>query len=194
MFMRNLINIGIIIFNKAEELDFVGPYEVFSILNTFDDEKRVDVFTIAEKKELVRCANNLKVMPDYSFKDAPKIDVLLIPGGDGRRKEMYNKTLRDFILKTAETTKYTTSVCTGAFILAEAGLLDGKKATTWKGVLNELDNYEKIEMVKERFVVEGNVITSARVTAGMDMALYLVEVLFGRDARKFVAEEIESKY
>ncbi|MFX1521161.1 MAG: DJ-1/PfpI family protein, partial [Promethearchaeota archaeon] len=73
-------------------------------------------------------------------------------------------------------------------------LLDGKKATTWKGVLNELDNYEKIEMVKERFVVEGNVITSAGVTAGMDMALYLVEVLFGRDARKFVAEEIEYKY
>ncbi len=189
-----MINIGIIIFDGAEELDFVGPYEIFSIMNTLDDQKRINVFTIAEKKELVKCANNLKVMPDFSFEEAPEIDVLLIPGGDGRRKEMHNETLRDFVLKTAKTAKYTTSVCTGVFILAEAGLLDGKKATTWKGVLNELDNYEKIEMVKERFVVEGNVITSAGVTAGMDMALYLVEVLFGSDARKFVAEEIEYKY
>ncbi|MFX1465630.1 MAG: DJ-1/PfpI family protein, partial [Promethearchaeota archaeon] len=95
--------------------------------------------------------------------------------------------------KTAETAKYTTSVCTGAFILAEAGLLDGKKATTWKGVLDELDKYENIEMVKQRFVIEGNVITSAGVTAGMDMSLFLVEALFGSDARKFVAEEIEYK-
>ncbi len=190
-----MINFGILIFNGAEELDFVGPYEVFSILNTYDlKEKRVNVFTIAEKKELVKCANNLKVMPDFSLENTPKIDVLLIPGGDGRRKEMHNEILRDFILKTAETAKYTTSVCTGAFILAEAGILDGKKATTWKGVLSELDNYEKIEMVKERFVVEGNVITSAGVTAGMDMALYLVEVLFGGDAKKFVAEEIEYIY
>jgi len=192
--MPNLINVGIIIFDGAEELDFVGPYEVFSILNMLDDEKRVNVFTIAEKKELVRCANNLKVMPEFSFEDAPKIDVLLIPGGDGRRKEMHNELLRAFVLKTAETTKYTTSVCTGAFILAEAGLLDGKKATTWKGALDELDKYEKIEMVRERFVVEGNVITSAGVIAGIDMALYLVEILFGSDARKFVAEEIEYKY
>ena len=191
--MLNLINVGIIIFDGAEELDFVGPYEVFSILNTLDDENRVNVFTIAEKKELVRCANNLKVMPDFSFKDAPKIDVLLIPGGDGRRKEMHNEFLRAFILKTAKTAKYTTSVCTGAFILAEAGLLDGKKATTWKGALNELDRYEKIEMVKERYVVEGKVITSAGVTAGMDMALYLIEILFGSDAEKFVTEEIEYK-
>ena len=192
--MPNPINVGIVIFDGAEELDFVGPYEVLSILNTLDDKKRVNVFTISEKKDLVKCANNLKVMPDFSFKDAPKIDVLLIPGGDGRRTEMYNEFLRDFVLKTAETAKYITSVCTGAFILAEAGLLDGKKATTWKGVLNELDNYEKVEMVKERFVVEGNIITSAGVTAGIDMALYLVEVLFGSDARKFVAEEIEYKY
>ena len=186
-----MINIGIIIFDGAEELDFVGPYEVFSILNTLDAEQRVNVFTLAEKKELIKCANNLKVMPDYSIEDAPIIDVLLIPGGDGRRKEMHNETLRDFILKTTETAKYTTSVCTGAFILAEAGLLDGKKATTWKGVLNELDKYENIEMVKQRFVVEGNIITSAGVTAGMDMSLYLVEVLFGDDARRFVAAEIE---
>jgi cyclohexyl-isocyanide hydratase len=188
-----MMNIGILIFNGAEELDFVGPYEIFSMLNALDDEKRVNVFTIAEKKELIKCANNLKVMPDYSIEDAPIIDVLLIPGGDGRRKEMHNKTLRDFILKTAEMAKYTTSVCTGAFILAEAGLLDGKKATTWKGVLDELDKYENIEMVKQRFVVEGNVITSAGVTAGMDMSLYLVEILFGSEAKKFVAEEIEYK-
>jgi len=190
-----MINFGILIFDGAEELDFVGPYEVFSILNTYDlKEKRVNVFTIAENKELVRCANNLKVMPDFSFKDAPKIDVLLIPGGDGRRNEMHNELLRDFVLKTAETAKYITSVCTGAFILAEAGLLDGKKATTWKGALNELNGYEKIEMVKERFVVEGKVITSAGVTAGIDMALYLVEVLFESDVKKFVAEESEYKY
>jgi len=188
-----MINIGIIIFDGAEELDFVGPYEVFSIMNTLDDEKRVNVFTVAEKKELVRCANNLKVLPDFSFEDAPTIDVLLIPGGDGRRKEMHNENLRDFILRTAETAKYTTSVCTGAFILAEAGLLEGKKATTWKGALNQLDNYDNIEMVNQRFVVEGNIITSAGVTAGMDMSLYLVEALFGSDARRFVAEEIEYK-
>jgi cyclohexyl-isocyanide hydratase len=186
-----MINIGILIFNGAEELDFVGPYEIFSILNTIGDEKRVNVFTLAEKREIIKCANNLKVMPDYSIENTPIIDVLLIPGGDGRRKEMYNEILRDFILKTAETAKYTTSVCTGAFILAEAGLLDGKKATTWKGVLDELDKYENIEMVKQRFVVEGNIITSAGVTAGMDMSLYLVEALFGNEARRFVAEEIE---
>ena len=189
-----MINFGILIFDGAEELDFVGPYEVFSILNTYDlKEKKVNVFTIAEKKELVKCANNLKVMPDFSLEDAPKIDVLLIPGGDGRRKEMHNETLRAFILTTAETAKYITSVCTGAFILAETGLLDGKKATTWKGALNELDRYERIEMVKERYVVEGNIITSAGVTAGMDMSLYLVEALFGSEARSFVAEEIEYK-
>jgi transcriptional regulator GlxA family with amidase domain len=192
--MSTSLNIGIVIFNGAEELDFVGPYEVFSILNTLDNKKRVNVFTIAEEKTLVHCANNLKVMPDFSFKDAPKIDVLLIPGGDGRRKEMHNERLRDFVLKTAEKAKYITSVCTGAFILAEAGLLDGRKATTWKGALHELDEYEKIEVIKERFVDEGTVITSAGVTAAIDMALYIVELLFGIDARKFVAAEIEYKY
>ncbi len=168
-------HVGIVLFPVFEELDAIGPYEVFGALSELDKGWRV--VTVAESGGVVTGAHGLKVTADYSFENCPRLDVILVPGGFGTRQEMNNPRMLDFLRRAAGTASYVTSVCTGALVLYKAEFLAGKKATTHWGAIDLLRGMGGLEVVKERYVQDGNVITAAGVSAGIDMALYLVSVL-----------------
>ena len=167
--------IGIVVYPGMEELDFVGPLEVFGAMTTLD--RAWQVATIAESAGPVEGSYGLSVNPNHTFADAPPLDVILVPGGMGSRREVDNPRMIDFVRKAGRNASYLTSVCTGAFILHRAGFLSGKRAITHWGAVEWLRQLGDVEVVQERFVQDGNVITSAGVSAGIDMALYLVSLL-----------------
>ena len=183
------MNIMIVIFPDVEELDFVGPFEVFSFLNKVGQQ--VSVFTVSQEGTEIRCANGLQVKPDYSFVNAPAADWVIIPGGQGRHKEMHNTVMLDFVKRTACDAAVVASVCTGAFILATAGLLQKGRATTYHLALDELRTLmPELEVTGERVEQQGNVYMAAGVSAGIDLALQLCDRLEPGLGRK-VAEKIE---
>ena len=173
------IKIGILIFDGAEELDFVGPWEVFTMANEL--RKRAgeapphDVMLIAEREGAIRCAKGMRVLPDVTTANCPALDVILIPGGQGTRREVNNKPLLEWIAKTAAGCQWITSVCTGALLLAAAGPASGKRVTTHWGFVETLRARNEAAEVLEhvRYVRHGNVVTAAGVSAGIDMALWL---------------------
>lgn len=182
--------IGIVLFPDFEELDAVGPYEVFGMLGKIDPDWRV--CTIAEKAGAVPSFSGLGVAADYGFEDAPALDVILVPGGLGSRKAMDDPKMLEYVRQTGEKAEWVTSVCTGAMILHRAGFLDGRKATTHWGAIQELRNLGHVEVLDDaRYVQDGNVITSAGVSAGIDMALYLVSLLKDAATAKNVQKFIE---
>lgn len=151
----------------------------------------VRVLTVAASPEPVQAFNGLKVIPDITMDECPQLDVLIVPGGKGRLTAMHDMTIRSFISRQLPTVKYLTSVCTGAFILAEAGLLAGKRATTYHTALDELATYTSVTVEKRKVVQDGNIITSAGVSSGLELGFYLLSLLFGRDAAQTVADRIE---
>lgn len=169
------MKIGVLVFDDAEELDFVGPWEVFKMAREAKPSG-FELFIVAEKDQPVRCRGGLRVLPDVTTAACPKLDVLLIPGGQGTRVEVENKALLAWIAKVAETAQWMTSVCTGALLLTAAGPAKGKKVTTHWGFIKGLrDRGEAAEVLEGfRYVRDGNVVTSAGVSAGIDMALWLV--------------------
>lgn len=163
---------GILVFDGVEELDFVGPWEVLTSGKLLCPEHRV--VTIGLSGGEVRCAKGLRVIPEHTLDDAPALDVLLVPGGDGTRPLLRDERLIAWIRERAASAKWTTSVCSGSLLLAQAGLLDGRKATTHWAVLPELMRFERVRVVEHvRFVRDGQIVTSAGVSAGIDMALWL---------------------
>jgi len=189
--------IGIVLFPEAEELDFAGPYEVFGMLaKHFDQEWRIVL--VAETRQPVLCAKGLRVLPDCTFDDCPALEVLLVPGGFGTRNEVDNEKLVGFVRRAGASCAWVTSVCTGAFILSRAGFLSGRRATTHWASLNELRNEPDVTVVEERFVEDGNVISAAGVSAGIDMALYLVgqvkDAATARNVQKFMEYYPEPPY
>jgi transcriptional regulator GlxA family with amidase domain len=167
---------GILLFDDAEELDWAGPWEVFTMARQVGDE----VVTVAGSLAPVRCAKGLRVLPDHSFADAPALDVLVVPGGAGRRREVDNPVLLEWIRAVAPGCTWVTSVCTGAFLLHAAGLAAGKRVTTHWQSIEELRGLPDVEVVEEiRHVQDGNVVTGAGVSAGIDMALWVVGQLYG---------------
>ena len=183
-------SIAIVIFPVVEELDFVGPWEVFSFLRSLEPEA-CDVFTVAEHGGEVRCAKGLRVLADYSFETAPRPDIILVPGGMGTRTEVENPRLIEYLQRAGGAAEVSTSVCTGSFLLARAGLLEGKRATTHWASLDRLRALGTVEVVEERWVDEGAVVTSSGVSAGIDMALYLVGRLWGAETARRVQKGIE---
>jgi len=183
--------VGIVLFPGMEELDFVGPLEVFGMLG-FVSQGEWRVVTIAESPEIVPAYNGLKVRADYSFDNAPPLDVVLVPGGLGSRKEMDNPRMLDFVRQAGGDAAWVTSVCTGAFILHRAGFLSGKRATTHWGAIQTLRDLGDVEVVdNERWVQDGNVITAAGVSAGIDMSLFLVSLLRDADTARNVQKMME---
>lgn len=182
-------NVGILLFPQVEELDFTGPLEVFGALRYIDKEWRT--FTVAQSREPLKGANGLAVTPECAFDDCPPLGVIVVPGGVGTRREVDNEALIEFVRRAARETRWVTSVCTGAFILERAGLLKGRRATTHWTSLDRLRALPAVEVVQERFVEDGNVITAAGVSAGIDMALYLVGVLEGTETALRVQKGIE---
>jgi transcriptional regulator GlxA family with amidase domain len=172
------ITTGILLFEDMEELDFVGPFEVFTMARMGKEEDRV--VTIAEKDAPVRGAKGLRVLPDCTFGNAPSLDVLLVPGGQGTRKEVSNPALIDWLRKAAEPCSWVTSVCTGALLLHEAGLARGKRVTTHWAFVETLRQRGDVEVLERvRYVRDGRLVTSAGVSAGIDMALWLVGQIHG---------------
>ena len=178
--------VGILIFPEVEVLDFCGPFEVFAITrsgDSLDDEDRLfNVYTIAENDHLVRCRGGLQVQPHFTIDNHPPLDILVVPGGAGA-DVIYagNDRVLDWIAAQAAQIELTTSFCTGAKLLAKRGLLDGKRATTHWGSVESLQRrHPEVDVVGDaRFVDAGEVVTSAGVSAGIDMSLHVVSRLYG---------------
>ena len=193
------VRIGILLFDDAEELDFVGPFEVFTMAKTSaPDDFHIQL--IAQTMEPVRCAKGMRVLPDATLETCGKLDVLLVPGGQGTRREVENKALLDWIAMVAKTTTWTTSVCTGAMLLTAAGPARGKRVTThWAFVQSLRARGEAAEVLDNyRYVQDGNVVTSAGVSAGIDMALWLIgqirDIGFARQVQRFMEYEPAPPY
>ncbi len=182
--------IAIVLFPVVEELDFVGPWEVFTFLRSLQPDS-CDVFTVSEHGGEVRCAKGLRVLADYSFDAAPHADIVVVPGGMGTRAEVDNAAIVDYIRRAGQDAEITTSVCTGAFLLERAGLLAGRRATTHWASMDRLRKVSTVDVVEARWVDEGAVITSSGVSAGIDMALYLVGRLWGPETARRVQRGIE---
>ncbi|MEC2490666.1 DJ-1/PfpI family protein [Bacillus cereus] len=191
--MMNIWSVVIFLFNEVEVFDFAVPFEVFSVTDV-NEEKTFTVYTVSENGEMITARNGLKVQPDYSIENLPPVDILIIPGGLGARKyEIKNEIVIKWIRQQMKEVKLMTSVCTGALLLAKAGLLEGLKATThWASIekfKNEFQNVEVIENVK--FVDEGHIITSAGISAGINMAFHIVKNLLGVHVAEDTAKRME---
>ena len=190
-------NIGILIFDGVEELDFVGPWEVFTMANEvaphFGMEAPFTVQLIAERSDPVRCAKNMRVLPDRTTAETEALDILLVPGGIGTRREAVNPQLLAWITQIATKAEWITSVCTGALLLTAAGPARGKRVTThWAFVETLRARAEAAEVVADaRYVRDGNLVTAAGVSAGIDMALWLVAELLGAEFARGVKRGME---
>ncbi|MFF4186594.1 DJ-1/PfpI family protein [Streptomyces sp. NPDC001691] len=182
---------GLLIFDGAEELDFAGPWEVFTASSMLRDGADTAVL-IAERTDAVRCNKGMRVLPDHTFDDHPPLDVLLVPGGNGTRREVSNPVLTDWIRTTAADVAWTTSVCTGALLLHEAGPARGRRVATHYQFEDALEARGDVTVVRDaRYVVDGNLVSSQGVSAGIDMALWLIGRLHGRDHARAVRQYIQ---
>ena len=185
-------SVGIFIFDDVEVLDFCGPFEVFSVAGK-RSAAAFDVFTVAERPGPISARNGLSVNPTHAFADAPPIDLLLIPGGQGTRPLLERPEVLDWIKARAQAAELVLSVCTGALLLAKIGLLDGLSATTHHAALDELRRHgPKVSVCGDRRVVDnGRIVTSAGVAAGIDMSFHVVARLLGQEVADATAKYIE---
>jgi len=183
---------GMLIFDDAEELDFVGPWEVFTTAAKMDERNGDRVLTIAERAAPVRCNKGLRVLPDATFTDAPPLDVVLVPGGQGTRREVDNPVLIEWLRTVGARCTWVTSVCTGALLLHEAGFAKGRRVTThWAFVETLRARGDVTVLERTRYVRDGNVVTSAGVSAGIDMALWVIGQIRGEEFARNVQRYIE---
>jgi transcriptional regulator GlxA family with amidase domain len=194
------LSVAIYVYPEVEVLDFAGPYEVFTTASRVHRKKALrgpepfKVFTVAREEGTVRARAGLVVTPDFTMEkyQHPPVDVLVVPGGVVTA-ELELPMVTDWIRGVAAKTQITASVCTGAFLLAQAGLLDGRKvATHWEDVEELRAVFPKVTVLDEgRWVDEGSVVTSAGISAGMDMSLHLVERLAGRELAVLTARQMD---
>ena len=194
------INVGIFIFDEVEVLDFAGPFEVFSRTRLLkgaesrrsNDSAPFNPFTVSIDKKPLTATGGLKIIADYTFNNFPKIDILIVPGGYGTRTLLNNEILLKWIKAVSDKANITASVCTGSLLLAKAGLLEGKRATTHWGAIEALKSISKdIQVITERRVVNDEIITSAGVSSGIDMAFMIVENLYGEEVASDTSKYIE---
>lgn len=182
------MNIGIYIYDEVEVLDFTGPYEVFTTASRVyarqhpEAQKLFDVFLIAEEDKLVTARANFIVKPHYTINNHPMVDVLVVPGGV-HTQEMKKSPVLSRLAKISQGTQITASVCTGAFLLGEAGLLDGHKCTThWEDIPDLRTQFPALDVKEDvPWVDNGKVVTSAGISAGIEMSLHLVARLAGKE-------------
>jgi transcriptional regulator GlxA family with amidase domain len=190
--------VGILVFPEVEVLDFCGPFEVFSVTRLDEDRRRQDqspyeVVLVAEQPGVVVATGGLKVVPDHALDDCPPLDVVVVPGGWGTRREMLNDRLINWLKERARQVTTLTSVCTGSLLLGKAGLLDGKRATTHWRVLEEMRIwFPAVNVIDDQHVVEeGDLLTSAGISAGIDMALRVVTRHHGEAIARATARYME---
>jgi transcriptional regulator GlxA family with amidase domain len=175
--------VAFLLFDQVEVLDFAGPFEAFGVTGWSRPPLPFDVYTVAQSRHPVLARNNLSINPDYDFASCPVPDVFVVPGGPGTRREMHNASLIDFVVQNVAVCEHVLSVCTGALLLAKAGQLDGLEATTHKGALDELRAMAPKTTIRPdaRGVDNGKIVLSTGVSAGTDMAIYLISRLLGLD-------------
>jgi transcriptional regulator GlxA family with amidase domain len=178
--LDDFMNFGFLIFPDLEELDLVGPWEIIRYWSQFAQGPE-NCLMIAEKSGPVICNKGMSINPHIIFSDCPTLDYLLVPGGQGTRKEVDNQVLVHFVTTQAKNCRAVLAVCTGAFILHRAGLLSGLRATTHWASLDRLRNLGDVTVVEERIVRDGPVWTSAGVSAGIDLALAFIADAAGEE-------------
>lgn len=183
--------LGVLLFAEFELLDVFGPLEAFGHAKDW-----FRIVTVAERPGPVTSSQGPRAMADHGFDDCPPLDILLVPGGMGTRREVNNASLVEWIARQARGAEATTSVCTGAALLARAGVLDGRRATSNKRSFAWVtEQGPKVEWVRQaRWVDDGNVVTSSGVSAGIDMALYLIGRIAGPAARDEIATRMEYEW
>jgi transcriptional regulator GlxA family with amidase domain len=193
--------VGIVLFEDVEVLDFCGPFEVFSATRLNEDRRReepspFEVLLVAEKDFPVVTTGGMKVIPDHTFESCPKLDILVVPGGWGTRKELKNPAMLNWLRVRTLEAETLTSVCTGSMLLGFAGLLDGHRATThWRSLDWMRESFPEVTVEYGEHVVEdGSVITSAGISAGIDMALKVVASYCGETVARATAKHMEYLY
>lgn len=187
--------VGILIFADVEVLDFCGPYEVFAATR-LDEARQVAPFAVhlvGESEGPVAARGGMRVLPDVTIADCPPLHVLVVPGGQGVRAELHNPALLDWIRARGRAVETLTSVCTGSMLLGKAGLLNGRSATThWTTLDWMAESYPETEVIRDQHVVEdGHVLTSAGISAGVDMALRVVARYHGEAIARATARHME---
>ena len=190
--------VGILIFPSVEVLDFCGPFEVFSVTRLNEDARRegtspFEVLLVAQTLDTVVATGGLKILPDVTLETCPPLDILVVPGGWGTRAEAKNQRLLDWIAERGRSVETLTSVCTGSMLLGQAGLLEGRHATThWRSLDRMREAFPGVTVEEKLHVVEdGNVLTSAGISAGIDMALRVVIRYFGEAVGRATARHME---
>lgn len=190
--------VGILVFPNVEVLDFCGPFEVFSVARLDEARRREDpspfeVVLVAEQREPITATGGLRVLPDFMLDECPRLDLLVVPGGWGTRGEINNARLIEWIAARAREVETVTSVCTGAMLLGKAGVLDGRHATThWRSLDWMRESFPSVTVEHAYHVVEdGNVFTSAGISAGIDMALRIVAQRCGEAVGRAAARHME---
>ena len=195
-------NVGIFIFDLVEVLDFAGPYEIFSISRITNKStasiqkypQAFNVFTFSEKKRYISATGGLKVKSDYIIKNCPPLNILIIPGGIGTRKLLENQKILNW-LRLKQNIDILASVCTGSLLLAKAGLLEGRKATTHWGALKILKKISpSTQVIKKNKYVFDKYYTSAGVATGIDMSLHIIDRVLGKTVAQNTAKYVEYKY
>lgn len=193
--------VGVLVFDDVEVLDFCGPFEVFSATRLDEEERRgepspFEVFLIAEGEETIATTGGMKVLPDRTLESSPPLDVLVVPGGWGTRREAKNARLLSWIAARSGEVETLASVCTGSMLLGGAGLLEGRRATThWQSLDRMEASFPQVEVVREEHVVEdGDVMTSAGISAGIELALRLVAKYHGEEVARNTARYMEYPY
>ena len=189
---------GIVLFDDVEVLDFCGPFEVFSATRLNEQKRRdepspFDVSLISETLSPVTTTGGMTVIPHYSFENCPPIDILVVPGGWGTRRELNNPVMLEWLRNRAAEVELLTSVCTGSMLLGFAGLIDGLRATThWRCLDWMRDSFPEVVVEYGQHVVfDGRVFTSAGISAGTDMALKVVARYYGEGIAKATAAHME---
>jgi transcriptional regulator GlxA family with amidase domain len=193
--------VGIVLFDDIEVLDFCGPFEVFSGTR-LNEQKRLEesspfeVLLVAEKNDPVVTTGGMKVIPDHTFENCPKLDILVVPGGWGTRKELKNPVMLNWLRIRNSEVETLTSVCTGSMLLGFAGLLDGSHATThWRSLDWMRESLPAVTVVYDKHVVEdGRILTSAGISAGIDMALKVIARYYGETIARATARHMEYSY
>jgi transcriptional regulator GlxA family with amidase domain len=176
--------IAILLFDNYTALDIVGPYEVLNRLPNYK------IYLVGPEKKVYQDSYGLKITADYSIDEVNQADILLVPGGFGIDNLLTNEKIIDWIQNINSSSKWTVSVCSGTLLLAQAGLLNGKDCTTHWRRKEQLQHYN-VNIINERYVHDGKFITSAGVSAGIDMALYLVSLISGEQSAKMIQLAIE---
>lgn len=173
-------NLGILLYEDAQPMDIIGPWEVLSFWKNILHAP-INMYLISENGSYVHCVNDIVLKAHVDFNQAPKLDYLIVPGGPGRLKEVHNNKLISFIKMQATNCKYILSDCTGMFLLYEAGLLENKSATTYWRALPELKALPNLTIVENRIVKSGNVWTAGGVSSGIDLAFELIAEISGKE-------------